>query len=295
MSTLTLANITTANGTTNLTLATGNTSNPSIVISAATGAASFGSNTVSSSPISATAGAVAAVVGSSNGSATPGVYGTTTNATGYGVIGTALGGYGVYATSNTGVGLVVQSNTGTIAQFANATNSSIFTITNAGAITGGKIITGTVISASANTFLDFTGIPSWARRVTLMFSAVSMSATADILVQLGSGSVQTTGYSSVGSGIATTVATTASTAGFIVGNTGALLAANFLDGQMIFNILATGTNTWAGSGSFAMRTTPQTMLSSGVVSLVGALDRLRITSVANTATFDAGSININWE
>lgn len=293
MSTLTLANITTANGTTDLSLKTGNTSNFGIAISSATGLVSVGNTTSQTSD--------ALNIYSNSGKA---IYAqSTTNAaiqafssTLQGVQGISNTGPGISAISNTGVGLTVQSNTGIIAQFANATNSSIFTITNTGAITGGKIITGTVISASANTFLDFTGIPSWVRRVTLMFSGVSLNATADVLIQLGAAGVfQTTSYSSVGSGIATTVATTASTAGFIIGNTGALLAANFLDGQIIFNLLNPGSFTYTGSGSFAMRTTPQTMLSSGVVSLTSNLDRIRITSVANTATFDAGSINISYE
>jgi hypothetical protein len=42
------------------------------------------------------------------------------------------------------------------------------------------------ISTQSGTFKDFSGIPSWARRVTLLLYGVSTNGASDILVQLGS-------------------------------------------------------------------------------------------------------------
>jgi hypothetical protein len=58
----------------------------------------------------------------------------------------------------------------------------------------GTITSGTAVSASG-TSVDFTGIPSTAKRITVMFSGVSTNGTSIIQVQLGdSGGVETTGY-----------------------------------------------------------------------------------------------------
>ena len=151
---------------------------------------------------------------------------------------------------------------------------------------------GTAQASTSGTSIDFTGIPSWARRVTVIFNGVSTTGTSPFLVQLGSGSVTTSGYTSVGSGIAATVNSTTSTAGFVAGNVNT--AASLASGLFVF-VNVSGT-TWAGSGSVSQSAIPQTNLSTGnSPALSGALDRVRITTVGGTDTFDAGSINILYE
>jgi len=57
-----------------------------------------------------------------------------------------------------------------------------------------------------------------------------------------------------------------------------------------------GSNTWTGTGAFGRETGSNTMFfSAGVKALSGTLDRVRITTVNGTDTFDAGSINILYE
>ena len=66
-----------------------------------------------------------------------------------------------------------------------------------------NIVSGTVNAGGTNPFpassgptsVVFTGIPSWVKRITVMFNGFSTSGTNFPLIQLGSGSVQTTGYS----------------------------------------------------------------------------------------------------
>jgi hypothetical protein len=57
-----------------------------------------------------------------------------------------------------------------------------------------------------------------------------------------------------------------------------------------------GSNVWLGGGGFARSDTASSQfLCNGSVALSGTLDRVRITTVNGTDTFDAGTINIMWE
>jgi hypothetical protein len=151
---------------------------------------------------------------------------------------------------------------------------------------------GTAVASTSGTSIDFTSIPSWVKRITVMFSGVSLSGSSSFLVQIGSGSITNTGYVSSSSGAASTVGTLNSTAGHILYAGNATLA---LNGIMTLALISN--NTWANSHAFGS--------SSGIVStyfgggispaLSGALDRVRITTVNGTDTFDAGTINILYE
>lgn len=148
------------------------------------------------------------------------------------------------------------------------------------------IVSGTAVTASG-TSVDFTGIPSWVKRITVMFSGVSTSGTSNIQVQIGSGSVTTSGYVS-GSSIGTTYTT--ATTGFLVYNSTTL--SDVISG--LFTISNITGNTWVEGG--ALNNSGATRVSGGnSPSLSGALDRLRITTVNGTDTFDAGTINIIYE
>lgn len=148
-----------------------------------------------------------------------------------------------------------------------------------------KLTAYTAVVASG-TAIDFTGIPSWARRVTVMFSGTSLSGTSAYLVQIGAETLVTSGYSSA-SGVGTTFL--GSTTGFVIFEN---IAARTLNGTMtLVNISA---NTWVASHA-AGCSTAEYRAGGGTVSLGGTLARLRITTVKGTDTFDAGTINIMWE
>ena len=157
-----------------------------------------------------------------------------------------------------------------------------------------KIVQGTAVASTSGTSIDFTGIPSWVKRVTVMFNGVSTSGTSPKLIQLGSGSVTSTGYISAGGIIAgaTGFNVASSTAGFIINSNE---GADNIYGSAILN-LVTG-NTWGACGTLGdvTGTYVNAYTVSGGVTLSGALDRVRITTSNGTDTFDAGSINILYE
>jgi hypothetical protein len=158
----------------------------------------------------------------------------------------------------------------------------------------GRMVLETAQSSTSGTSIDFTSIPSWVKRVTVMFSGVSISGTSSILIQLGTTSgFETTGYQSNSQTVsdAPQVTNIASTAGIIVRAGSATVV---FVGSLSINKLSG--NTFVSNGLFH-RTDATTLLvhSAGGKALSGTLDRVRITTVNGTDTFDAGSINILYE
>ena len=151
------------------------------------------------------------------------------------------------------------------------------------------LVLGTAVASTSGTAIDFTGIPSWVRRVTVMFNGVSTNGTSNLLVQIGAGSVVTTGYNST----ATSGAAAANaTSGFIV--TQNITAATSQSGAA--TLFFVSGNLWVSSGTLAYSNASASNFFGGNSSaLSGPLDRVRITTVGGTDTFDAGSINILFE
>ena len=161
-----------------------------------------------------------------------------------------------------------------------------------GGVTGSATITAMTAQASTSgTTIDFTSIPSWVRRITVIFSGVSTSSTSPVIIQLGtSGGIDSASYLSTSQNAAT--GSTAVTAGFSIAATSA--AANLLTGNVfLYNV--TG-NTWIESGDIAQSpgTSSNVNSSGGSKALSGTLDRIRITTVSGD-TFDAGTINVFYE
>lgn len=145
-----------------------------------------------------------------------------------------------------------------------------------------NITLGTVTSASG-TSVNFTGIPSWAKSVVVMFNGVSTNGTSRVMVQLGtSGTPTTTGYNgAIDEGVTFTT-------GFLLGGTQAV---DTRSGQMIINnfnanIWTESSANWTGGGFV--------WFGAGLISLSGTLDMIRVTTVNGTDTFDAGTINIQY-
>ena len=153
------------------------------------------------------------------------------------------------------------------------------------------ITSGTAVTASG-TSVNFNSIPSTAKRITVMFSGVSTNGTSNYLVQIGSGSVTSSGYISSASYATNVVLSVVSTAGFVATSTNT--AANVTSGNVVLCLIAN--NTWVSSGVLTLYTFTGTQFNSGnSPALAGVLDRVRITTVNGTDTFDAGTINIMWE
>jgi len=177
-----------------------------------------------------------------------------------------------------------------------ATTADVLTVNASGAITGatingGTITSGTAVASTSGTAIDFTNIPSWVKRITVMFQGVSTSSTSIVQVQLGSGSFATSGYYSASSDVSSVVSTSTSTTGIIfTKNNG---AADVRLGTM--TITNVSGNIWIATATSTITNSAVTGLSSGNITLSGGLDRVRITTVNGTDTFDAGSVNILYE
>jgi hypothetical protein len=152
----------------------------------------------------------------------------------------------------------------------------------------GRMVLATAQNSTSGTSVEFTGIPSWVKRITVMFNGVSASGTSNILVQIGtSGGVVATGYTASSSSGASAVGTTSVTVGFNI-RTGA--GTDTIYGSMIISNISS--NAWVSNHSLG---SALFYVGGGSITLSGTLDRVRITTVNGTDTFDAGSINILYE
>jgi hypothetical protein len=160
------------------------------------------------------------------------------------------------------------------------------------ALTQGTAITaGTSVASTSGTSIDFTGLPSWLKRVTVMFDGVSTNGTSNILIQLGTSSgVATSGYASTATTPAGTTVVDSSTGLIITAND---TSSSVRRGLAIISTMGSS-NVWCFIGGLADGAGSHRD-SAGTATLSGVLDRIRITTVNGTDTFDAGSINILYE
>lgn len=150
----------------------------------------------------------------------------------------------------------------------------------------------TAQAATSGTAIDFTSIPSWAKRITVALAGVSTTGTADIIVQLGtSGGVQTSSYLGACSTGNNAIVTSSMSNGFLVGNNNS--AASVMH-AVVTLVNVTG-NTWVMQGIGQRSDTTAYGFSSGSVMLAGLLDRIRVTTATGLPTFDLGNINIFYE
>jgi hypothetical protein len=183
----------------------------------------------------------------------------------------------------------------TLSEPVTATNGTLTLPAGTGNVTvnglSSNIVSGTAVASTSGTSIDFTGIPSWVKRVTVMFSGVSTNGSSAPLIQIGSGSVTTSGYNSSGSNISSGASTASSTAGFIISSGAA--SGDARSGSFILTNI-TG-NIWTMQGVCFLTTNFNSVNAGTSSALSGALDRVRITTVNGTDTFDAGTINILYE
>jgi len=176
-------------------------------------------------------------------------------------------------------------------------NGTVITTADSGTVTptmlSQKLTLATAQNTTSGTSIDFTGIPSWVRRINVMLNGVSLNGSAQILIQLGTSSgIESTGYlgASVHAVTGNVVGGASSTAGFILYMNA---TANITAG--IATIATLGSNVWAMSYCGGLTNTTAAHIGGGNKTLGGTLDRIRITSSNGTDAFDAGSVNILYE
>lgn len=192
----------------------------------------------------------------------------------------------------TGTAVVGSAAVSAVGQIPFSTDGSSYTPT-------AKIVSGTVNAGGTNPFpssngpatVDFTGIPSWVKRITVMLSGISTNGTSNYQIQIGTSSgVETSGY--LGSTWLANTNNTGYSTGFLV--------ATGVDATTVFHCVASltlvnaATNLWMFS-MVGGRVSATGVIGGGSKTTASVLDRVRITTVNGTDLFDAGTINIMWE
>jgi len=152
---------------------------------------------------------------------------------------------------------------------------------------------GTAVATTSGTAVDFTGIPSWVKRVTVMLNGVSSNGVSTTLLRIGSSSgIESSGYvsgavySPSGSNVYIT-----SSSGYVI-PTGSASAVN----SGIIQLCHIGSNAWAYSLNSVNTGESGASTGGGAKTISsGVLDRVRLTTANGTDTFDAGTVNIMYE
>jgi hypothetical protein len=155
-----------------------------------------------------------------------------------------------------------------------------------------SITLGTPVAATSGTAIDFTGIPPATKRIVISLEAVGRNGLSSYVVQLGdAGGVETSGYSSVKSLIDTGTSTITSSLFLVLGD-----SVTTITGQLILNLMNSSLNLWTASGAFRDNGgTSRMYVGAGSKALSAVLDRVRLTTTSGTDTFNAGSVNIQYE
>ena len=166
---------------------------------------------------------------------------------------------------------------------------------NSGAVLG--ITSGTAVASTSGTSISFTSIPSWVKRITVMFQGVSTSGSTAFLIQLGTGATPTyttSGYSSYGATPgASSLGGAVNTTGFLIGTSST--STNTYGGSIVLTNVTS--NSWSANGFVASAGTVANggLLGAGSISLAAALTAVTIKASNGTDTFSAGSVNIMYE
>jgi hypothetical protein len=152
------------------------------------------------------------------------------------------------------------------------------------------IVSATAVASTSGTSINFTSIPSWVKRITVMLQGVSTNGSSIVIIQLGTGSTTYTTSGYLGS-----AGTNSSFGGFTTGiaTTAVRSAATVNHGAITFTNI-TG-NSWVASGTTASSDDQTISYTAGSIALAALLTAVRITTFNGTDTFDAGSINILYE
>jgi hypothetical protein len=147
---------------------------------------------------------------------------------------------------------------------------------------------GTAVASTSGTSIDFTALPAWCKKITVMFSGVSTNGSSIVQLQIGAGSVTTSGYTGA---VWVTSSNASMSTGFLTSS-----SAGSGDTRYLIATLATlGSNIWVYSFAGGYGNGAYTAYGGGGLTLGGTLDRVRITTVNGTDAFDAGTVNILYE
>jgi hypothetical protein len=204
--------------------------------------------------------------------------------------------YDLATTANTAAGVAQGDATQALSDAAAAQSTANAALPKAGGTMTGvityaaaqpRIVTATAVASTSGTSIDFTGIPSWAKRISIILSKVSTNGSSNLLIQIGGGSIESTGYTSIAGNRGNE---NMSTAGYLI--TRSQSGSSSTTGP--YTLFLIGSDEWIGSGvNTGGSNFPN--FSAGSKTASGTIDRVRITTENGTDTFDAGLINIMYE
>lgn len=158
-----------------------------------------------------------------------------------------------------------------------------------------RIVLSTAVASTSGTSIDFTGLPAWVERITVMFNGVSTNGASPVCALVGTSSgIVSTGYSAGGmrAFVSSNDTVGVQTTRFLVDAAGQDVSTT-RHGHMVLTYL--GSNVWVQSSITSRSDSNASSNCGGSVTLSGTLDRVRITTINGTDAFDAGSINILYE
>lgn len=158
-------------------------------------------------------------------------------------------------------------------------------------ISGAPLQRGTTVTTTSGTSIQFTDIPSWVSRITVMYSGVSLSGTSLPIIQLGTApsTYTTSGY--LGGAYSGGATYTNMSSGFIISN-----ASGATDVMHGISVLASLDGLiWAYSSQIGYSNQAAVRFAAGSITMAATVDRLRVQATNGTDTFDAGKINIIYE
>jgi len=151
-------------------------------------------------------------------------------------------------------------------------------------------------SASVNTSTgltsyDVTGIPSWARRVTITALGIAFNASVMCFRVGSSGGIVTTGYGGIrilmgGSGSGANPLSLSSSI--------EVQTRTALNGSVVLTRMGTG-NVWTFNAGLGFTTDIFGVLAFGAVDVGAPLDRVRLTTTGGSGTGSAGTMFVCWE
>lgn len=155
-----------------------------------------------------------------------------------------------------------------------------------------RITSGTVVTASG-TSVDFTSLPAWIKRITVMLQGITTNGSSAPIMRLGtSGGFVTSGYASGGIFTGATTGSGNRTDSLLISGNAFDSSATLHGHAVITNI--TG-NAWVQSFVLGQSNSAYAVMGGGSISLAGVLTQIRITTANGTDAFDGGTINILYE
>lgn len=199
---------------------------------------------------------------------------------------------GLIQTADTSGTVEIQSN-GTTRLTVASGGVTANNLTATGTFGGGVITAGTAVTLTNQTSVDYTNIPSWVKRITVMFSGVSSNGTSNYQILLGTGGTPTYTTSGYLGEVSTDTAVTRAVMSTSFQITIGTASGHVYNGNIYINLL--GSNIWCENGMIYRSESIGGCTSAGSVPLAATLTAIRLTTVNGTDQFDAGTINILYE